>query len=133
EDDVLGYRLAVHDAGRAFIPVFTFFPGCPTSLGIKTMQLVRAAAYIRIKGELNRIILLLKDVLGEDSGAAPTVEEGGVEARIGLLQREFDSVIIQRSHSFDIIHKEAVGIETLVIDQAFDCEDHIGGSKGLTV
>ena len=97
-DDVPGLRLAVHDTGRALIPVFTLLPGCPASLGIKAVQLVRAAAYIRIEGELNRVLLLLEDVLGEDPGAAPAVEEGGVEARVGLLEIESDRVVIDRGH-----------------------------------
>ncbi len=84
----LGYRFAIHDAGRALVPIFAFFPGCPEPLGIKAVQLVWTAAYIWIEGKQSRIGFLLEDVLGHDPGAAPAVEEGGVEAGVGLLQHQ---------------------------------------------
>ena len=85
KDDVFGFRLAIHHAGGTFIPVLTFFPGRPAPLRIKAVQLVRTATYIRIKGKQHRIFFLLEDVLGHDPGAAPAVEEGGVEAELACF------------------------------------------------
>src|SRR4051812_43819747 len=111
EDDVVGLRLAVHDAGRALVPILTSFPGCPAPLRIEAVQFVRTAADIWVEGELNWVFLLLKDVFGEDAGAAPAVEEMSVEARVGLLKHKFDRIVIDRSHRVNIIHKEAVVVE----------------------
>jgi len=80
EDNELGFRFAVQDTGRAFIPISTFFPSRPCPLGIKAVQLIGAAAYIWIEGEQGRISFFFEDVLGEETGAALAVKEGGVEA-----------------------------------------------------
>ena len=84
----LGFGSTIHDAGRALVPIFASFPGCPEPLGIEAVQLVRTAAYIRIEGKLNRISLLLEDVLGHDPVAAPAVEEAGVEAGVGASSEQ---------------------------------------------
>src|SRR5437868_14191881 len=88
ENDVMGLGFDVQDARRAFIPILTSFPCCPAPLRIKAVQLIRPAAHIGIEGELNWAYLLLKDVLGEDAGAAPAVEEMSVEARVSLLKHK---------------------------------------------
>ena len=97
------------------------------------MQLVRTTAYIRIEFEQDRIICLLKDVLGHDPGAAPAVEEGGVEAGVGLVQLELDRVIILSSHRGDVIHKEVMAVHLAMLHQGLDRKDHIGSGEGLAV
>src|SRR5437764_1301870 len=84
-DNVFGFRLAIHDASRGLGPIVAFFPGRPVPLRIKTVQLVRASADIGVEGKLGRVCLFLEDVLREDPGAAPAVEEGSVEAGVWLL------------------------------------------------
>ena len=103
DDDVLGLRLAIHDPGRALVPIFASFPGRPEPLWIKAVQLVRTAAYKRIVGKLDRVFLLLEDVLGHDPGAAPAVEEGGVEAGVGLIEFKRHRVIIGRRDRLHIL------------------------------
>jgi len=97
------------------------------------MQLIRAAADVRVEGELDRIFLLLKDVLGEEASAAPAIEEGGMEAGVGLFQFKFNRVIINGCHRFDVIHEETMGIEAFILNQGFDCVDNIGSSKRLAI
>ena len=76
---------------------------------------------------------LFKDVLGENAGAAPAVEESGVEAGVGLLQDKFNCVIIQGSHRFNVIYKEAVSVESLICHEALDGINHIGSGERRTI
>ena len=133
EDDVFGLGLAIEDTGGAFIPVLTFFPGCPVPLRIEAVQLVRTTAYIRIEGKQDRICLLLEDVLGHDPGAAPAVEEVGVEAGVGLLQLELDRVLIYRRHRVDVIQKESMVVEAVILLQGLYRKDDIVSGEGLAV
>ena len=132
-DDVLGLRLAVHDAGRAFIPVIAFFPGSPEPLGIKAVQLVGTAADERVELEVDLVTFLFEDVLGHDPRAAPAVKEAGVEARIGLGKLEHDRIIIFGGDGFDVFLKEAAGGPLVIAHQRFDREDDIRGGEGLAV
>ncbi len=56
-----------------------------------------------------------------------------MEAGVGLLQLEDDSVIIGSRDGIHVIREEAMGVQTLILYMGLDRIDHIGRGVRLAV
>lgn len=82
KDDVLRLGFAVHDAGRALVPVGSFCPDRPEAGGVETVQFVRTGADEGVELEGHRVFDVLPDVLGHNPGTSPAIQETAMEARV---------------------------------------------------
>ncbi len=56
-----------------------------------------------------------------------------MEAGVSLLQLELDRVIIHSRHRGDVIHKERMGVEAIMLLMGLYRKDDIVGGEGLAV
>lgn len=97
------------------------------------MQLVGSAAYRRVVLEGHNVLHILEDVLGHDVGAAPAIQEVGVEPGVRLFQLE-DNLVI--AGLVDFIHYGGEGwmrAQPRFGHNGFDGEDNVIGRKGHAV
>ncbi len=133
EDEVLRNGLAVHDAGRAVLPVLTLLPDRPLAGRVVAVQHVRSRSDGWIVLEGQRVFGISPHVLRHDPDASPAVEEVGVEARVRSREFEDDRVIVLGVDVVDVLGHDRVAVEAFDFLEQVHREHHVVGGERLAV
>jgi len=130
--EVLGPWLAEAPEARP-LPVVAQLPNVPFAVGIEAVQRVRAQCDGLVEVELQRVLDLVEDVLGQDPDSGPPHREIGVEPGVRLLQLEDDGIGIGRLDGGDVVRQHRAKAHRRILDLDIHRGFHVVGRELHTV